>query len=728
MFKRRAFLSLILGVALVLAGSTTDTSSAYADGAAGCDETWYPASGAVSTTTSGSITTATFAFILTPGELANLQCVAPLLEIDFHLEGVQVPPQWDDYIVPSTNLPGAIHDVAAGDFNSSTPGVTNIKVRGDGGLQAGRNYWVTIAWQQLAAKPGETPGFWMGWVPSHIADLSEPWNQIYCAVAPYSFYGQAWCVFATDPSQATVYLGPNSIGINQLNLGGNSVHAFGSWPTSPFPPDVPLLPTLSSSFSFLPYLSMVGSIPDGYIIQSSDANLYVTAGGRLFRFDKNNAGMLNAFRAQMQQKYGSTVYLPMDAATVRTLEVNRTSAGVYSPGSNMPSDNTFMYEYGTTQQYVVKFQHPFSIGDTDELVALGGQNKAVVVPPGLGDLQTYPPQWVQNDLLRFWDDPTVWHYAGSQGFRVPGVPTRDCLQVRWNRGVTVMPASAWNYFPTHVSQQAACDFADGQWLFGTPSNRQIVTMYGAGYYVGSSQEVIALGGLNKAVPVVDETVTGLLARTGLLPNNELVKSYNDPRVYQVVANKLHYVGSPATRDCLSARSGKTVRTVPIDLIGRMQANGQTGSDAYCELENRQLLGPNGTSVVYIQNGYKRPVGNPNIRNCIAVRTGAGQPVAVSDNVWNSYAVGANAYCPYETELGLNFVQEAGDPTVWLVGPPATPGQPGVKRHAGNLCVPDPYTTQLKKFHVWTVPVGETAGHVQGPDFWASGAGCGALSG
>ncbi|HET9411393.1 MAG TPA: hypothetical protein VFO38_00905, partial [Candidatus Saccharimonadales bacterium] len=74
------------------------------------------------------------------------------------------------------------------------------------------------------------------------------------------------------------------------------------------------------------------------------------------------------------------------------------------------------------------------------------------------------------------------------------------------------------------------------------------------------------------------------------------------------------------------------------------------------------------------------------------------------------------------EVGLNFVQEIGSPTVWLVR------AGGTKQHVGSLCVSDPYTTQLKKFHVWTVPAGETAGHVQTADFWAGGPACAALPG
>ncbi|HET9411266.1 MAG TPA: cutinase family protein, partial [Candidatus Saccharimonadales bacterium] len=66
-----------------------------------------------------------------------------------------------------------------------------------------------------------------------------------------------------------------------------------------------------------------GPVPDAMIVQSTEGHLYVAAGGRLFWFDKNNAGMLAAFRNQMQQRYGSTAYPVMDAADVHAVEVNR---------------------------------------------------------------------------------------------------------------------------------------------------------------------------------------------------------------------------------------------------------------------------------------------------------------------------------------------------------------------------------------------------------------------
>jgi Cutinase len=470
--------------------------------------------------------------------------------------------------------------------------------------------------------------------------------------------------------------------------------------------------------------SLPASARPGSIIQSDEGHLYEFAGGKLFWFDKNNASMLAALKDQARRLTGTDGYIPLHHVAVHTLEVNRTDTGAYSPGSHMPADNTVIYQYGGGQQFIVKYEHPFSISSMEEAVRLGVANQAVMVPPGLTDLQQHPAHWVQNDLLLFGTDPSVWHYAGDRGFRVPSIPTRDCLSVRWNRGVTLMPASAWNYFPTHPTQQAACDFPHGQVLVGQPSQRQAIVLYGAGLSIGSPEEAVAIGAANRAIPVTDETVDGLISRVPNVPQGHVFRAGLATAAYQYVDGQMHYIGSPATRDCLLAANqlGTNEEVVPGSFISRFPV----GSNAYCQLENRQLLSPNGVNVAFIKDGYRRPVTNPAIRDCIAVRSGAGQPLAVSDNVWNSYTVGSNAHCPYETEPGLNFVQESGDPTIWLVSPPNSPGQPGIKRHVGSLCVTDPYTTQLKKFHVWTVPTGETAGHIHGPDWWASGALCGAL--
>jgi hypothetical protein len=140
----------------------------------------------------------------------------------------------------------------------------------------------------------------------------------------------------------------------------------------------------------------------------------------------------------------------------------------------------------------------------------------------------------------------------------------------------------------------------------------------------------------------------------------------------------------------------------------------------CNYEHRIVVRPNGQAY-YIKQSKLYAIANPAVRDCIAVREGTGAPVSASDQTVDSYInSGAAAHCTYEDEPGLNFVRENNDPTVWLVH------ADGTKQHAGSLCASDAYTTTLKKFHVFTVPAGETAGHRQTPDWFASGDACAAL--
>lgn len=123
---------------------------------------------------------------------------------------------------------------------------------------------------------------------------------------------------------------------------------------------------------------------------------------------------------------------------------------------------------------------------------------------------------------------------------------------------------------------------------------------------------------------------------------------------------------------------------------------------------------------YIRGGRAYPIVNAAVSACVSVRSGAGAPVSVPNNVYQGYPQsGVNAHCAYETQTSpgrLNFVTEDGG-WVWLVG------ADGVRHHVGSLCS-TAFTGYAYEVH--GVPVGETAGHVTGSDWFASDAACGAL--
>lgn len=120
---------------------------------------------------------------------------------------------------------------------------------------------------------------------------------------------------------------------------------------------------------------------------------------------------------------------------------------------------------------------------------------------------------------------------------------------------------------------------------------------------------------------------------------------------------------------------------------------------------------------FVSGGKKLHIDNGMIEKCILGRGHPDPPVSVSDAVANSYPTGLSAHCLYEQEPGVNFVREVGDLTVWLVH------ADGTKQHVGTTCA-----GSAKKYQVFEVPPGETAGHRQTTDWFASDANCAALPG
>lgn len=720
-------LKLLRLIAIAMLLLTTNAATALSPNPASandCGEYWAT-QGAIGTYRYNNLYMATYSFTLTRFQLDQLRCHESYLEINFELSGFHVPDEWDSYFIHETNLPGAIHDTALTDRDpdKTTPGVTAIPTAS---LNENTNYYATLGWlagtypTDIAMKPGDAQGVRISWQPVRFApSYINPVETAFCELFLDS-YGIPVCMFGGDVAAATY--GPDLTGIPNgiatFPESGTTIRRFGGWdgiqrePYARFPYAGTSLPATPSPPAPIFPSALPASARSGQIVESSGGHLYVLAGGRLFYFDRNNAAQLNAFRAQGIRLVGNDGYLRLQQSSVHLIEVNRDSSGNYAPGSHMPADHTWLYELGSLQQYVIRFQWPFPVGSSQEVIDLGGQDKAIMVPPSIADLRQAPLTWVQNDLLQFWGNPNIWHNV-DRGYYVPSVSIRDCLSNRWNRGVTLMPASAWNHFPTHPTQHAACDYTHGQWLYGSPSNRQVQVLYGAGHYVQYG-EVAPLGGVDQARAVTDATIDSLLAQPLNLPNYHLFKAVNSPTVYMVQGNQFRLVGSPSVRDCLIATYSVVVESVPQSFIDRLPK----GDGAQCPYEGRQLMHPQGR-VDYVKNGQRHWVPNPTVRDCLIGRAGTGQPIAVPEPTWFSYSQGADAFCPYNR--GANFVRENNNSTVWLVDPVT-----GIKRHVGTLCVPDPYTTQLHEYRVWVVPAGETVGYAIGGDWFATAPACQAL--
>lgn len=467
-----------------------------------------------------------------------------------------------------------------------------------------------------------------------------------------------------------------------------------------------------------------GTPPDNAVIENYDGGLhkYVALGGSLIYISETE--YIWNYIHEMEVKILSGQF----HVTVRmhNNDIHAIEYGFGGNRSHVPADGSFFYERGSQQQYVMRFGYAFPVNGMGELEYLGGVNRAVMVPPGTAQRLSGTPV-IPNDVLFRALGPTLYHEVNGTGFWVPNTPTADCIRVAKHAEFRPVPDSLL------ANQQAAgrlsmqptnCTFPHGQVLYGQPSGRQAIVLYGKGFAIGSPQEAAAIGAVNLAQPVADQTIDMLLGLASQVPDGHVFRAGLETAAYQYASGTLRPIDAPLLRDCLlvGGNLGSAEEVVPQSFIAAFAV----GASASCQLDNRQLLGPDGASVGYIKDGTRHWVPNPAVRDCLAARSGTGQPVQASSLLWNSYSQGSNAYCPYHLEPGLNFVQEQGSPIVWLVGPAA--GGAGMKRHAGSLCVPDPYTTPIKVAHVFMVPAGETAGLAQGADWWPTGADCQALPG
>ncbi|HVI68910.1 MAG TPA: hypothetical protein VM581_00450 [Magnetospirillaceae bacterium] len=250
-------------VATALAGALLVSPTGTPAIASECGSATAPTTGAIATHSDPRLESATFSFRLTDTQLANLRCLAEYVEIDFHIVGKWILPQWDGYVVGPHNLPSAIHDVAANDISDSTPGVTKIPTSL---LQANFNYTVTIAWPTLMDQ-NSGAGVWVAWVPSYWAkDAGQiavcAWGKI------FGQFGDAWCIF---PYWLDAYKYQElAMGVDQLPLDGSRVVRFGDWAPAP-PPNIALLPTLPSNLPLLPLLPAAPPAPPLSRIVTIDA-------------------------------------------------------------------------------------------------------------------------------------------------------------------------------------------------------------------------------------------------------------------------------------------------------------------------------------------------------------------------------------------------------------------------------------------------------------------------
>lgn len=481
-----------------------------------------------------------------------------------------------------------------------------------------------------------------------------------------------------------------------------------------------------------------GGVPDGYVVENPDAgnHHYVAAGGRLFWYDRNNAGLEADFIGQMNAKYGTTQPLKMRNADIHAIEANRDNSGNLAPGSHPPADNTFMYERGNSTQYIMQYSRASAISNIDELTFLGGVNRAVMVPAGgiapfVATPSTLPRPPLGTVLQTIQpSDPDYEYQRDAFGtvelLWADNVSVQACIAVAKNGFPQRVPQSLVNQFlaaGAYHTNKSNCDFGPSRAFYGKEPGGSpgVERWYIFGnnspipytrYQYSSSLSIYCRWGASPAnVMIPTAALNNIGTGQPMLhcPNNTYLRNNQTGQVFQWWDGQLHYVPNADVLTCLTMGHPEVV----IGLDEPQFGGAPQGTPANCAYEGKMMQAPDG-QVFWVKNGQRRYVGNTMIRNCVKVRANAGDPVPVTQQTLNSYPQGDTAFCPYSVDM--RFVRGDGQTQVWRVF------ADGTRQHALGLCDPrsDP------RFAVHVVPAGEVDGHRYIGDFSPNPTACAAI--
>ncbi len=430
--------------------------------------------------------------------------------------------------------------------------------------------------------------------------------------------------------------------------------------------------------------------------------------------------------------YWGNVPFRVSGAEIHDHEAGYTQSGrLY--GAHPPVDGTDVYvDGGDGKQWYFVRGHAYPVTDS-EIDDLGIRNRALRIPATdgrLGDFMNGNLPLNNRMRYRFAGTALVRLMAqqgggGFHAFDVNSETLLNCLELIEGGQTIVLPQSARQYTEQYRSDvlvanhQAACQFRPNMILNG-PGGAEKWAISGSGdslpyerHYYPSPLSIY----LNSGGQPDYQQLRSVVALNNVVQTNDM--GYSDGVFFRNAANgdvfkrdsgQFRKVPNPDVLNCLG-------NPAQIVVPGEAVVNLPQGSAMACNYEGKLIYGPNGVQY-FISQGRRHVVGNVAISSCLGVRAYAGGPIAVSDSVVGSYTNdGVAAYCTYEQEPGLNFLHETADPTVWLVHPD------GTKQHVGSLC-----DIAGKKYQLFEVPRGETGGHRQTSDWFASPANCAALPG
>jgi hypothetical protein len=481
----------------------------------------------------------------------------------------------------------------------------------------------------------------------------------------------------------------------------------------------------SSSTSTINGKIPYAAVAEGQEFYSDEGWVYTRTGGAAwpikYKSNWNDGDTVN---------WGGKPTGPVDTHEVHDHEVGYSIDGQRQYGAHSPQDGTTVWEETSPQQWYFYKGHAYPIG-SGEIDDLGVRNRALRVPAvgRLNDFKYGNLPLDNGSVYRFAGNPRVNQIiqqpdGSKRSFYVNNETVLSCLALTQAKNSIILPQSTQPYLgTTEVSSPAGCEFPPGMVLLGPGGTEQwrvtgnnLNQAYQRRYFPNSLTtylhtsgnpqyaRALSVGAINNVPQGPDMT----------LPNGIFFIDNDNGEQFKIENGIFRKIPWPEMNQCLG-------NTNPVHVPGNIVGPIPQGPQMGCTYENRIFHRSDGQAY-YIESGRKHPIANPAVRNCISVRYNVGNDVGVSDTTANSYIDSTPAHCPYETEAGLNFVQESGDSTVWLVNPD------GTKRHVGKNCVVDPYTTNLKKFRIFSVPKGETAGHTQTIDFYGNPTSCGQLPG
>lgn len=461
------------------------------------------------------------------------------------------------------------------------------------------------------------------------------------------------------------------------------------------------------------------SVADGQEFYSEEGWVYTKVGGAAFPIEHKND-----WSATDTTTWGNAPLGPVSNLETHDHEAGYNAGGYRSVGEHPPRDGTAVYVLGGNgQQYYFKRGKAFDIG-MGEVDDLGVRNRAMPIPSGrLDDFTGYPFPISNGEVYRAAGLSRVNQYVidpnGIRSYHVNNDTVKECLRAVYGHSELVIPQSAaLRLWAPEVDLPAACSFPSGfvmrglggleQWRIEGDNSSQA---YRRRYYQNALTVYLNTSGNPHYEELQNVSAINSVTQGPDMDIPNGVAFYLNGSGQQFYAENglFRPIPWPEMDKCLGINS---IFGVPDNVAVALPQ----GTQMSCTFENKILARPDGRAY-YVEGGRSHYIGNAAVRDCITGRRGTGSWVGVANSTVDSYVPSTPAYCNYEGEAGLNFVQEQGDPTVWLVR------ANGIKQHVGSLCVSDPYTTGLKNYHVWTVPSGETAGHTVGADFWASGAAC-----